>query len=380
MSTNRDKLKTANRWVVKIGSALLTDNGCGLKSETVATWAGQIMALIKEGREVVVVSSGAVAEGITRLGWSRRPEALGELQVAAAVGQMGLIQAWESCFKRHGLHTAQILLTHDDIADRRRYLNARSTLRQLVKLGVIPVVNENDSVATEEIQFGDNDHLAGLVTNLIEADLLVLLTDQEGLYEQDPRHVSGARLISEGRAGDPALNAFAGSGGSLGRGGMQTKLKAAATAAKSGASTVIASGLHEDSLIRIARGDDIGTLLVSDNEPLAARKQWLAGHTRVAGHVVLDDGAVRVLSEQGRSLLAVGVTAVNGNFKRGEIISCVNSEGREIARGLVNYNAQETRQIMGRPSSRFVEILGYADEPELIHRDNLILTQVSDSA
>lgn len=380
MSTNRDKLKTANRWVVKIGSALLTDNGCGLKSETVATWASQIMALIKEGREVVVVSSGAVAEGITRLGWSRRPEALGELQVAAAVGQMGLIQAWESCFKRHGLHTAQILLTHDDIADRRRYLNARSTLRQLVKLGVIPVVNENDSVATEEIQFGDNDHLAGLVTNLIEADLLVLLTDQEGLYEQDPRHVSGARLISEGRAGDPALNAFAGSGGSLGRGGMQTKLKAAATAAKSGASTVIASGLHEDSLIRIARGDDIGTLLVSDNEPLAARKQWLAGHTRVAGHVVLDDGAVRVLSEQGRSLLAVGVTAVNGNFKRGEIISCVNSEGREIARGLVNYNAQETRQIMGRPSSRFVEILGYADEPELIHRDNLILTQVSDSA
>jgi glutamate 5-kinase len=380
MSTNRDKLKTANRWVVKIGSALLTDNGCGLKSETVATWAGQIMALIKEGREVVVVSSGAVAEGITRLGWSRRPEALGELQVAAAVGQMGLIQAWESCFKRHGLHTAQILLTHDDIADRRRYLNARSTLRQLVKLGVIPVVNENDSVATEEIQFGDNDHLAGLVTNLIEADLLVLLTDQEGLYEQDPRHVSGARLISEGRAGDPALNAFAGSGGSLGRGGMQTKLKAATTAAKSGASTVIASGLHEDSLIRIARGDDIGTLLVSDNEPLAARKQWLASHARVAGHVVLDDGAVRVLSEQGRSLLAVGVTAVNGNFKRGEIISCVNSEGREIARGLVNYNAQETRQIMGRPSSRFVEILGYADEPELIHRDNLILTQVSASA
>jgi len=380
MSTNRVKLKTANRWVVKIGSALLTDNGCGLKSETVATWAGQIMALIKEGREVVVVSSGAVAEGITRLGWSRRPEALGELQVAAAVGQMGLIQAWESCFKRHGLHTAQILLTHDDIADRRRYLNARSTLRQLVKLGVIPVVNENDSVATEEIQFGDNDHLAGLVTNLIEADLLVLLTDQEGLYEQDPRHVSGARLISEGRAGDPALNAFAGSGGSLGRGGMQTKLKAATTAAKSGASTVIASGLHEDSLIRIARGDDIGTLLVSDNEPLAARKQWLASHARVAGHVVLDDGAVRVLSEQGRSLLAVGVTAVNGNFKRGEIISCVNSEGREIARGLVNYNAQETRQIMGRPSSRFVEILGYADEPELIHRDNLILTQVSASA
>jgi len=380
MSTNRVKLKTANRWVVKIGSALLTDNGCGLKSETVATWAGQIMALIKEGREVVVVSSGAVAEGITRLGWSRRPEALGELQVAAAVGQMGLIQAWESCFKRHGLHTAQILLTHDDIADRRRYLNARSTLRQLVKLSVIPVVNENDSVATEEIQFGDNDHLAGLVTNLIEADLLVLLTDQEGLYEQDPRHVSGARLISEGRAGDPALNAFAGSGGSLGRGGMQTKLKAATTAAKSGASTVIASGLHEDSLIRIARGDDIGTLLVSDNEPLAARKQWLASHARVAGHVVLDDGAVRVLSEQGRSLLAVGVTAVNGNFKRGEIISCVNSEGREIARGLVNYNAQETRQIMGRPSSRFVEILGYADEPELIHRDNLILTQVSASA
>ncbi|MDX1519122.1 MAG: glutamate 5-kinase [Gammaproteobacteria bacterium] len=373
MSEAREKLKSARRWVVKIGSALLTDNGCGLKLDTVTTWADQITQLIKQGNDVVLVSSGAVAEGITRLGWKQRPTALNELQVAAAVGQMGLIQAWETSFQKHALHTAQILLTHDDIADRNRYLNARSTLRQLVKLGVIPVVNENDSVATEEIQFGDNDHLAGLVTNLIEADLLVLLTDQDGLYDKDPRHNSDARLIHEARAGDPALDAYAGSGGILGRGGMLTKLKAAATAAKSGANTVIASGLYQDSLIRIASGDEVGTLLYSDQEPLAARKQWLAGHTRVAGRITLDDGAVRVLKEQGKSLLAVGVTGVDGNFVRGEVIACVDNNGREVARGLVNYNAQETRKIMGKPSSNFVDVLGYADEPELIHRDNLIL-------
>jgi len=373
MSAAREKLKSAKRWVVKIGSALLTENGCGLKMATVTTWADQIIQLIKQDNEVVLVSSGAVAEGITRLGWTRRPVALNELQVAAAVGQMGLIQAWEVCFQKHDVQTAQILLTHDDIADRGRYLNARSTLRRLVHLGVIPVVNENDTVATEEIQFGDNDHLAGLVTNLIEADLLVLLTDQEGLYEKDPRQAPDARLIPEGRAGDPALEAYAGSGGGLGRGGMMTKLRAAATAAKSGASTVIASGMGSDSLIRIANGDPVGTLLISDKEPLAARKQWLAGHTRIAGQIKLDDGAVRVLKEQGKSLLAVGVTGVEGKFIRGEIIACVDTEGREIARGLVNYNAQETRKIMGQPSQKFMDILGYADEPELIHRDNLIL-------
>lgn len=373
MSGAREKLKSAKRWVVKIGSALLTENGRGLKMATVNTWADQIIQLIKQDNEVVLVSSGAVAEGITRLGWTRRPAALNELQVAAAVGQMGLIQAWEVCFQKHNVRTAQILLTHDDIADRGRYLNARSTLRRLVQLGVIPVVNENDTVATEEIQFGDNDHLAGLVTNLIEADLLVLLTDQEGLYEKDPRQAPDARLIPEGRAGDPVLETFASSGGGLGRGGMLTKLRAAATAAKSGASTVIASGMGNDSLVRIANGDAIGTLLISDKEPLVARKQWLAGHSRVAGQIKLDDGAVRVLKEQGKSLLAVGVTGVEGHFIRGEIIACVDTEGREIARGLVNYNAQETRKIMGQPSQKFMDILGYADEPELIHRDNLIL-------
>ncbi len=373
MSDARARLRKARRWVVKIGSALLTDNGCGLKMTTVSNWADQISKLIQRGNEVVLVSSGAVAEGITRLGWQRRPQALNELQVAAAVGQMGLVQAWETCFQKHSIRTAQILLTHDDIADRERYLNARSTLRQLVGLGVIPVVNENDSVATEEIQFGDNDHLAGLVTNLIEADVLVLLTDQEGLFDKDPRHSRDARLIHAGRAGDPALEAYAGSGGSLGRGGMLTKLKAAATAAKSGASTVIASGLGSDSLVRIARGEQIGTVLNSEQEPLAARKQWLAGHKRVAGSIRLDDGAVRVVTEEGKSLLSVGVTGVEGNFVRGEIVTCMDAAGREIARGLVNYNAQETRKIMGQPSRKFLEILGYADEPELIHRDNLIL-------
>lgn len=373
MSDARLKLKSARRWVIKIGSALLTENGCGLKLDTVSTWADQIIQLIRQGNEVVLVSSGAVAEGITRLGWSRRPVALNELQVAAAVGQMGLIQAWESCFQKHNVRTAQILVTHDDIADRERYLNARSVLRQLVKLGVIPVVNENDSVATEEIQFGDNDHLAGLVSNLIEADCLVLLTDQEGLFDQDPRKNPNAKLISEARAGDKSLESFAGSGGSLGRGGMLTKVRAAETAAKSGTNTVIASGLAKESLIRIANGEQVGTLLFSDQEPLIARKQWLAGHRRVAGKISLDAGAVRVVKEQGKSLLAVGVTHVEGDFVRGEIIACVDAEGNEIARGLVNYNAQETRKILGQASQRFVEILGYEDEPELIHRDNLIL-------
>lgn len=373
MSGSRALLRKAQRLVVKLGSSLLTNDGCGLKVETSAAWVAQIMELKGRGIEPVIVSSGAVAEGVSRLGWGRRPHALHELQAAAAVGQMGMIQAYEVCFQKYGVHTAQILLTHDDVADRRRYLNARSTLRTLVQLGVVPIVNENDSVATEEIRFGDNDNLAGLVANLIEADLLVILTDQAGLFDGDPRANPAAKLIASARAGDRDLERFAGKGGVLGRGGMLTKLRAAATAAKSGAHTVIASGMETGVLVRIVDGEELGTLLRADQAPVAARKQWLASPSHVNGRLSLDDGAVRVLSRQGKSLLAVGVTAVQGDFRRGEIVSCLDTRGAEFARGLVNYNAEETRRILGQPSDRIEKILGYVNEPELIHRDNLIL-------
>lgn len=371
--TARSKLKSARRWVVKLGSAILTNNGCGLRMESLATWVNQVVALRRQGHEVVIVSSGSVAEGVVRLGLKARPQAIHELQATAAVGQMGLIQAYETCFQQHGIRTAQILLTHEDIADRERYLNARSTLRTLINLGVVPIINENDTVATDEIRFGDNDTLAGLVTNLVEAHALIILTDQNGLYNRDPRLYADAELVHEARAGDPALEAMAGEGTALGRGGMTTKLRAAAVAARSGAQTVIASGQETDVLLRICDGEELGTLLMSSHSPLAARKQWLAGQSKVRGRLTLDEGAVRVLREQGKSLLAVGVTAVHGDFQRGEIVVCEDGEGHEIARGLVNYDADETARIMGQPTRRFQELLGYVDEPELIHRDNLIL-------
>jgi glutamate 5-kinase len=370
----RDRLAQTRRWVVKIGSALLTSDGRGLDRSRMSAWVDQLTSWVGGGRELVIVSSGAVAEGMSRMGWAKRPTSLHALQAAAAIGQMGLVQAWESCFKARGLPTAQVLLTHDDLTDRRRYLNARSALRTLVGLGVIPVVNENDTVATEELRFGDNDTLAALVANLIEADLLVLLTDQYGVFDADPRIRADAQLIGETTVDDPMLDAVAGAGGSgLGRGGMITKIRAARLAARSGAATVIASGLGEGVLTRIAAGEAVGTLLVPNQEPDQARKRWLAGHLQVHGRLTLDDGAVRVLREEGRSLLAVGVRAVTGEFSRGEVVSCVNAAGQEVARGLVNYSAQETRRIMGQPSSRIAEILGYLDEEELIHRDNLVL-------
>lgn len=373
MSDSRQKISEAKRWVIKLGSALLTDNGYGLKSTSLDLWIEQIVQLRKEGIDVVVVSSGAVAEGISRLGRKEIPHAIHELQAAAAIGQMGLIQAYEQSFKKFGVHTAQVLLTHDDIADRNRYLNARTTLRTLVEFGCVPVVNENDTVATEEIRFGDNDTLAGLVTNLIEADLLVILTDQAGLFDADPRHHPDAKLIARCQAGDVELEKVAGQGGSLGRGGMLTKLKAASMAQKSGADTVIASGLEPDVLTRIARGDDVGTWLQAGQAPLTARKQWLASHKHVYGNLKLDQGAVEVLSSKGKSLLAVGVTAIEGDFRRGEIVACIDPGGKEIARGLVNYNSDEARKIIGHPSDSIETLLGYIYEPELIHRDNLIL-------
>jgi glutamate 5-kinase len=373
MSKGTRRLNTPRRVIIKLGSSLITDDGLGLHSEILLGWTEQIMELRRRGIDVVLVSSGAIAEGASRLGWKRRPHALHELQAAAAVGQMGLIQAWESCFQQYGVRTAQVLLTHDDIRNRRRYLNARSTLRTLVRLGVVPIVNENDTVANEEIRFGDNDTLAGLVANLVEGDLFIILTDQAGLFDRDPRQDAGAKLIPIARAGDRALELHAGATGVLGRGGMLTKLRAAATAARSGAQTVIASGLEKDVIVRIADGDHVGTLLTAENAPVAARKQWLAGHSRVDGMLILDDGAVRALTQQGKSLLAVGIRGVNGEFPRGSIVSCTDAAGSEVARGLVNYSAEESRKIMGQPSERIEELLGYVDEPELIHRDNLIL-------
>ncbi|OOG24928.1 glutamate 5-kinase [Thioalkalivibrio denitrificans] len=374
MTQTRKQLGEARRWVVKIGSALLTNEGRGLDLAALTGWAEQIARLRSTGREVVVVSSGAVAEGMSRLGWTARPHALYELQAAAAVGQMGLVQAYESIFQRHGLRAAQVLLTHEDLSDRRRYLNARSTLRTLTGLGVIPVVNENDTVATDEIRFGDNDTLAALVGNLTEARILVILTDQQGLYDRDPRAHANAALISEGRATDPDLLKLAApTFGHLGRGGMATKLQAAARAARSGTYTLIASGREPRVLERIAAGEPLGTLLCPDREPIAARKQWIAGQLVSKGELVLDSGAARVVRESGRSLLPVGVTHVKGSFSRGDVVTCLDPDGRPVARGLVNYSADESRRIMRHKADEIEGILGYVDEPELIHRDNLVL-------
>ncbi len=371
--SERANLRGMRRWVVKIGSALLTNDGQGLDRRAIGVWVDQMVNLRSMGIEQVLVSSGSIAEGMRRLGWNTRPIRLYELQAAAAVGQMGLVKIYESCFQRHGMHTAQILLTHEDFAERSRYLNARNTLCALLELGVVPVVNENDTVSTAEIRLGDNDTLAALVANLIEADLLVLLTDQSGFYTGDPRHDSQATLISEARAGDPALEPLAGGGGAYGRGGMRTKLQAASRASRSGTATVIASGRTGQVLLRIAEGENIGTLLTPGQAPWGARKRWLAGQVRVRGRLRLDDGAVRMLSVSGKSLLGVGVCGVEGNFARGDIVACIAPDNREIARGLVNYDAQEVRKIMGQPSERILSLLGYMDKPELIHRDNLVL-------
>ena len=367
-------IQQAGRIIVKVGSSLVTNEGRGLDHTAIARWAYQISALRTLGKEVVLVSSGAIAEGMLRLGFTARPTDIHELQACAAVGQMGLVQAYERAFAEHGRHTAQVLLTHEDLADRRRYLNARSTLTTLLRLAVIPVINENDTVTTDEIRFGDNDTLGALVTNLIEADVLVLLTDQAGLYTADPRKDPGATLVGTARAGDVALEAMAGGAGSaIGRGGMLTKVLAAKRAARSGASTVIASGREPHVLTRLAAGEDVGTALVAPTGALAARKQWLADHVQLAGRLQLDAGAVRALARDGKSLLPIGVVGVEGSFERGEVVGCYAPDGTEVARGLVNYGAADTARIARRSSGEIEAVLGYVDEPELIHRDNLVL-------
>jgi len=367
------RLATARRLVVKVGSALVTNNGAGLDLAAIGEWARQIAVLHKQGREVVLVSSGAIACGMQRLGWKKRPHAVHELQAAAAVGQMGLVQIYERAFAEHGLATAQVLLTHEDLTDRRRYLNARSTLTTLLQLGVVSIINENDTVVTDEIKFGDNDTLGALVANLVEADALIILTDQPGLYTADPRKDPAATLISEAIAGEARLETMAGGAGtSIGKGGMITKVLAAKRAARSGAHTAIASGHETDVMPRLTAGEAIGTLLVARTQPLAARKQWLADHLQLAGKLLLDEGAAKAL-HAGRSLLPVGIRKVEGEFERGAAVACISPDGQELARGLVNYASSETRRIAGKTSGGIEAILGYIDEPELIHRDNLIL-------
>ncbi len=371
--TPRKTLANSKRWVIKIGSSLITNDGQGLDRDAIHQWTQQITALRQQGKEILLVSSGAVAEGMARIGWKQRPRALHELQAAAALGQMGLIQHFESCFKKHSIHTAQILLTHEDLSDRQRYLNARSTLKTLLSIGAIPIINENDTVASDEIRFGDNDTLGALVANLVEADALIILTDQQGLFNKDPRHHDDAELIHEASANSPSLLAMAGDSGALGQGGMRTKITAAQRAERSGAATMIAAGAEPDILLRIAKGETVGTLLTADNEPLNARKQWLANQLKIAGRLTLDSGASAALLKSGVSLLPVGVTRVEGRFERGEVVSCYDPDNREIARGLVNYSDKDCQKIKGLASSMIETTLGYIDDTELIHRDNLVL-------
>ncbi len=369
-------LLNARRIVVKVGSSLVTDEGRGLDAEAIGLWCSQLAQLVKDGREVIMVSSGAIAEGMKRLGWSSRPKAIHELQAAAAVGQMGLVQVYESKLRERGIGSAQVLLTHADLADRERYLNARSTLLTLIQLGVVPVINENDTVVNDEIKFGDNDTLGALVANLVEADLLIILTDQKGLFTADPRKDPLATLVQEAKAGDPALEAMAGgAGSSIGRGGMLTKILAAKRAAGSGASTVIAWGREPEALVRLSRGEAIGTLLVAQTAKNQARKQWIADHLQMRGSVMVDAGAVIKVRDEGKSLLPIGMTSVQGEFSRGDVIAVRDDTGLEIARGLANYTSAEARLICGKSSAEFERLLGYTGEPEMVHRTNLVLSR-----
>ena len=374
MAGERAVLKKSRRWVVKFGSALLTNDGKGLDNAAIAGWVDQLVALKQQGVEVVLVSSGAIAEGMTRLGWDKRPAQVHKLQAAAAIGQMGLVQVYEKNFARHQVQTAQILLTHDDLADRKRYLNARGTLCTLLELGVVPVVNENDTVITDEIKFGDNDTLAALVANLVEAEAVILLTDQLGLYDADPRVDPSAQLIVQAEADDPMIAAVAGDGGALGRGGMVTKVRAAKLAARSGAVTVIASGRVKNILLEVRAGLEVGTLITPSSSPIAARKQWLAGHLQVKGRLVIDDGAAQAMCQRGKSLLPAGVVSAEGEFSRGEMVLIVDVKGVELARGLVNYSVHNAQSILGLPSAKIAVAIGFVNEDELVHRDNLALS------
>jgi glutamate 5-kinase len=374
--THSTVLRKAKRVVIKVGSSLVTNEGRGLDEQAIGEWCRQIAHLMRDGREVIMVSSGAIAEGMKRLGWSARPKAIQELQAAAAVGQMGLAQMYETKLRLNELGSAQVLLTHADLADRERYLNARSTLLTLLKLGVVPVINENDTVVNDEIKFGDNDTLGALVANLVDADALIILTDQKGLFTADPRKDANARFVTEAKAGDSELERMAGgAGSSIGRGGMLTKILAAKRAAGSGASTVIAWGREPDALIRLTAGESIGTLLVAQTQKTQARKQWIADHLQMRGAVMVDEGAVLKIRDGGKSLLPIGMLQVEGDFSRGDVIAVLDAKGMEIARGLANYASAEARLICRKPSSEIERLLGYAAESEMLHRDNLVITR-----
>ncbi|WP_432785476.1 Glutamate 5-kinase [Oligella sp. MSHR50489EDL] len=367
-------VKDAKRVVIKIGSSLLTNNGKGIDSREIARWAQQIAYLHQTGQQVILVSSGAIAEGMARLGWAKRPKLVNQLQAAAAVGQIALAQAYETAFKEYGIQTAQVLLTHEDLADRHRYLNARSALNTLLELNVIPIINENDTVITKEIRLGDNDTLGALVANLLEAEAYVILTDQEGLYDSDPRKNKNAQFIHRAEAGDPSLEKMAGGAGThVGTGGMLTKVLAAKRAARSGAHTIIANGHVENLLPRLSDGESIGTELLAKIPILSARKQWLAAHLHVNGYLVLDAGAINALTHLGKSLLPIGITEVRGDFERGDLVACIDKEGNEYARGLVSYSAEDARKIIGKSSSQIENILGAVTAIDMIHRDNMII-------
>jgi len=373
MTKNRNSVKKSKRWVIKIGSAVLTADGKGLNKEALAQWIMQLKLLMDQGLEFVIVSSGAVAEGMVRLGRGGISGTVSESQVAAAIGQMGLMQAYESEFKKFNINTAQVLLSHNDILNRERYLNARNTINSLINLGVVAIINENDVVATEQIRFGDNDTLAAMVANLIDADLLVMLTDQDGFFDEDPRKNPQAKLISYANSDDKKLYKLAGSSGLLGRGGMVTKLKAAKIASRSGADTIIVGGKIDQVLTRLSEGEVLGTLLVSSENTVTSRKQWLGSGLKIRGRLILDSGALSALKKNGKSLLPVGVTSVEGSFHKGDLVKCTDSQGIEIARGLVNYSSTETAKIIGKKSTSIVDILGYSESDVLIHRDNLSL-------
>jgi len=371
---SRADLKNASCCVIKIGSAVLTDNGRGLNHAAINEWVEQISELKSRGVNVVIVSSGSVAEGMVRLGWNSRPHALHQLQAAASVGQMGLIQAYEQSFQRQGFKTAQVLLTHDDLSNRTRYLNARATIKTLLELSVVPIINENDVVANDELRVGDNDTLAAIIANLISADLLMILTDQDGFFDADPRMNADAKLLDQVKVGDPSLDQAAGdSSGALGRGGMQTKLTAARMAARSGSATVIAPGLRKNVVLDVIDGVSTGTLLVPDEAPVSARKRWLTAHLDIKGRLVLDAGAVNALQKSGVSLLSIGVLEVNGSFSRGDLVACFTEDGELVARGLINYASVDIDKIKGQKSSAIEAVLGFIDEAEIMHRDNLVL-------
>jgi glutamate 5-kinase len=371
---SRASLKQAKCCVIKIGSAVLTDNGRGLNRLAIDNWVAQVSDLKSRGMDVVIVSSGSVAEGMVRLGWDERPHALQKLQAAASVGQMGLIQAYEDSFQKKGFKTAQVLLTHDDLANRTRYLNARATIKTLLDLSVIPIINENDVVANEELRVGDNDTLAAIIANLLSADLLVILTDQDGFFDSDPRENSAAKLLDQVSVNDESLDAAASGGsGTLGRGGMQTKLIAARIAARSGTATVIAPGLQQAVILDVINGTSVGTLLTPNEAPVSARKRWLTAHLDIKGQLVLDNGAVKAIQKSGVSLLPIGVVEVVGSFERGELVSCVNQQGKTLARGLVNYNSSDIAKIKQSNSADIEQLIGFVNEPEVIHRDNLVL-------